>query len=124
MNISWGACVQMMENRRPIPLGVTIEYEFRPSTSYYVEGYSVCAEYYKLSKEEYTKAREARLKQLHTKWNKSRANDPRNFSWQQFKLIDKDKKVLILRMNREGHVDALVPKIIQVPVEILELAPQ
>jgi len=123
MTISWAALEQMAKGRRPIPLGCTLEYEFRPSLRWIPDIHRVHAFWQAnspnegcfrhLSKAEQNEWEE---KYLQAKYREYKGRAAIDCAWQQFTLTSKEQK-LILRMDRHQRVTQM--RDAQVTVNVL-----
>ena len=124
MNISWAALEQMANGRRPIPMGCTLEYEFRPSLRWYPDIHRVHAywqansacegSFWHLSKAEQN---EWEKKYLQAKYKTYTRRSPTDCSWQRFTLINPSGEKLILQLDRNQRVMQM--KESQVVVDVL-----
>lgn len=129
MNLSWAALEMMARGRRPIPLGCTLKYEFRPSLFWYPDIHVVHefwkrenpdkhpVDFWHLDKREQADAQD---RYLQAKYRQFKSRAMRDCAWQRFTLTNPSGEELILQMNSQGHVDQL--KRAQVMVETLVLA--
>ena len=117
MNITWAALEQMAKGRRPIPLGCTLDYEFRPSLHWYPNIHTV-HEFWKRHNPEDTRCfwhldREERDKAEHfylqVQYHQYKRRAMCDCSWQRFTLTSDNGNTITLQMDRNGHVDEIRP---------------
>ncbi len=129
MNISWASLENMARGRAKVPLGCTLEYEFRPSLSWYPSNHDVHefwkrenpdkhpVDFWHLEKSERQKWHD---EYLQTKYRRFTHRPHWACAWQRFTLTSNNNgNVLILQMNSQGHVDELRP--VQRIVTVLEV---
>lgn len=116
MTFSWATLELFINQPRRLPVGCTLEYEFRPSLYWYVDIHSAHAFWKKYNpgtpegefwrydsevREEWAeKYRQAKYKV----YKKRRLID---CAWQRFTLTNRAGQQLILQMDRNGHVTEL-----------------
>lgn len=113
MTINWNVLEAYAEGRAKLPVGFTLEYEFRPSLNWYPSIHSV-HEYWKLNNRD----KDERLfwyldKEEQREWEekyllgKYKVFGKRQYFrclWQRFTLTDINGKSITLMMNNEGRV--------------------
>lgn len=129
MNISWNLLEQWAKGRGRIPAGCTLEYEFRPSLSWYPNIHTVHAFWIKQNpdKEERlfwhldgAEQKAVEREYLQSKYKQYTRRAAIDCSWQRFTLTNPQGKKIILQMDRNQHVVEL--KEVTKPVTFLEVA--
>lgn len=116
MNISWGVLENMARGRAKIPLGCKLEYEFRPSLSWYPDIHTVHefwkrsnpdkhpVDFWHLDKREQFKWQD---EYLQAKYRQFKGRPARDCAWQRFTLTNPKGEQLILQMDSAGHVSQI-----------------
>lgn len=126
MTLSWAALEQMAKGRRHIPAGFKLEYEFRPSLSWYPNIHQVHAYWKKKNADkaegefwhlEPGQQLDWQRQYLDAKYRVFRGRSHFDCAWQRFTLTDIHGKQFILQMDSKGHVDQL--KEVEVTQKIL-----
>ena len=113
MKISWALLEQWARGRGKIPAGCTLEYEFRPSLSWYPNIHTVHAYWITQNPDkeqrmfwhlESSEQKDVEREYLQSKYKQYTKRALCDCSWQRFTLTNMDGKQIILQMDRQGHV--------------------